>query len=125
LQARFPGTGSQRFPKVPKNRFPRAGSQARFAGIGFQGQVSKNRFPSELTKQGFPSKASRKRFASKVFRHRCPSKVFVPDRWSIKGLSRFISNSSQAFFRQTFVDFFIQLLLLFSWGLIMQIVSIV
>ena len=29
-----------------------------------------------------------------------------PDRWSFKGLSRFISNSSQTSFRQTFVDFF-------------------
>ena len=78
-----------------------------FPRTGFQEQVSKSRFPNEVTKQVFPSKAPRNKFASKVSRHRCPSKVFLaPDRWSVKGLSRFISNSSQTSFRRTFVDFF-------------------
>ena len=65
-------------------------------------------------------------------RHRCPSKVYVvPDRWSIKGLSRFISNSSQTPVRQTFVDFFMYSscccwgysLGLFFWGLLLLVVS--
>ena len=117
-----PKPGSQehiprnRFPKISKNRFPRAGFQARFPckvskdrcpRTGSQEQVSRNRFPSEVARQEFVSKAPRNRFASKVSRHRFPSKVLVvPDRWSIKGLSRFISKSFQTSFQQTFVDFF-------------------
>ena len=109
---RFPSKVSKnRFPKVPTKRFPSKVLKSRFPSKvprqGSQEQVPKSRFASKVTKQGFPSRAPRNRFASKVSRHRCPNKVFVvPDRWSIKGLSRFIWNSSQTSFRQTCVDFF-------------------
>ena len=74
LQASFPGTGSQRFPKVPRSMFPskvprpKLGFQGqvsknRFPGTCFQEQVSRNSFPSDVTKQGFRSKATRNRFA--------------------------------------------------------------
>jgi len=91
-QAKFPGTGSQRFPKVPTKRFPSKVLKSRFPSKvprqGSQEQVPKSRFASKVTKQGFPSKAPWNRFASKVSRHRCPNKVFVvPDRWSYLGLS--------------------------------------
>ena len=110
FQARVPRTGCQ--ARVFQAMFPRTGSQARapsnvfqelFPKTGFQARfVPKDRFPragsqdkNEVTKQGFPSKAPRNRFANNVSRHRCPSKVFaVPDKWSIKGLSRFIKKHS-------------------------------
>ena len=120
---KFPRTGyyqeqvckdSQRFPRTGAQAgVPRAGSQARLPRkvskdrcprTGTQEQVSRDRFPSEFTKKEFRSKSQEQICKQGV---QCPRKVLVvPDRWSIEGLSRFISSSFQTSFRQTSVDFF-------------------
>ena len=89
---------SQRFLKVPKNRFPRTGSQARFPRAGspagsevlrFPSKVPRKRFRRKVPKQGsqarFPATGSqgsqkfprvpKNRFRSKVPKSRFPSQV--------------------------------------------------
>ena len=95
----FPRTGSQE--QVPKDsqRFPRTGSQARSPGtgshigvgrfprIGVQEQVPRNRFPGTGFQARLPSKSSEAKLPGTDLQARCPSKVFVvPDRWSVKGV---------------------------------------
>jgi hypothetical protein len=100
--------------KVPKQgsqeQVPKTGIQARIAGIGFQGTG----FQEQVPKRGYQARVPKQSSQELVCKQSVEGQeVFVgPDRWSISGLFRFISNSSQTPFRQTFVDFFMQLLLL-------------
>ena len=111
--AKIPNGSQEQVPKQgSQEQVPKQGYHARFPRIGVQEQVPRNRFPG-TSRDRFPSEFTKKEFRSKSQEQickqgvQCPRKVLVvPDRWSIKGLSRFISSSFQTSFRQTSVDFF-------------------
>ena len=122
-QARFPRAGPKRLSEVLRNRSP--SKVPKVPRKRFRSNIPRNRFPKfpRVPKIGFEARfqraGSQAKFLSKSseaklpgtdLQARCPgtgvqARFFVSDRWLVKGLSRFISNSFQISFRQAFVDF--------------------